>query len=148
MAGKSIDFDKLKQTKVTVPLIVLLGVVWLGWNAKDLTADALGEFFLSKAVAEEQYKVLTEQTTETRTLIVLHINEYKLNENARAVRTVTNQLYELQFYVAANGESDLTRDRKRDLENEVQKLSRVRACIIRNAQLDEDQPPENCDAII
>lgn len=145
--SRTLDYSKLKETKITIPIVVLLGFIWLGWNAKDLTVSALGDFFLAKATAEEQYKVITEQITETRTLVVTHINEYKLNENGKATRETADQLYNLELYIAANGDSDLTTTRKRDLSNQLARLGRQRACIIRNAT-DDDDPPENCDAII
>lgn len=148
MAGKPLDYSKLKDTKITIPVVVLLGFVWLGWNAKDLTVSALGDFFLNKAVAEEQYKVVTEQITETRVLIVTHIQEYKLNENAKETRQISNELYNLELYVAANGASELTNNRQRDLANQLARLGRVRSCVVRNARLEPDDEPENCDAII
>ncbi len=145
---RTFDYEKLKQTKVTIPVVVLLGFLWLGFNAKDLTVSALGDFFLAKATAEEQYKVLTETVTENRVLIVTHIQEYKLNENAKETRNITNEIYNLELYVAANGTSQLTTDRDRDLRNQLARLSRVRSCIVRNARLHPDNDPENCDAII
>jgi hypothetical protein len=144
----TLDYEKLKQTKVTIPIVVLIGFVWLGFNAKGLTGSALGDLFLSKAVAEEQFKVFTEQVTETRVLIVTHIQEYKLNENAKETRQISNELYNLQLYVAANGSSELTSDRQRDLQNQLATLGRVRSCVIRNAQVEDEDLKENCDAII
>lgn len=150
MSGKPLDYSKLKDTKITIPLVAVLGFLWLGFNAKSLTVGALSEFFLAKAEAEEQFIVVTEQVTETRTLIVTHINEYKLNENAKATRVAADQMYNLELYIAANDESQLTADRKRALANQLATLSRQRACIIRNATMqdDDERTPENCDAII
>jgi len=148
---KPVDWNKLKETKVTLPLIAVVALVVFGIKFNAITVDYLDDFFLSKAVAEEQYSVITEQVTETRTLVVTHINEYKLNENAKATRETTDQIYMLELYIAANGESDLTNTRKRDLSNSLARLGRVRACIIRNAAHaaeDDPPPPENCDAII
>lgn len=146
---KPIDYSKLTQRKVTIPIVALVGFLWVGFNAKDLTVGALSELFIAKAEAEEQFKVITTQVTETRVLIVTHINEYKLNENGKETRGVTNQIYNLELYVAANGESQLTRDRQRDLANQLARLARVRACVVRNAGIhDAIRKPENCDAII
>jgi hypothetical protein len=148
MATKTLDYSKLRETKVTIPFVALLGFIWLGFNAKDLTVSALSNFFLSKADAQEQYKIVTEQVTKTRTLIVTHINEYKINENGKETRSIANEMYNLELYVAANGDSQLTRDRKRDLANQLARLGRVRACVIRNAQIQNgNREPENCDAI-
>ncbi len=148
MPSKPVDWNKLKETKVTLPLIAVVALVVLGFKFNAITVDYLDDFFLSKAVAEEQYSVITTQVTETRTLVVTHINEYKLNENAKATRETADQLYMLELYVAANGTSDLTTNRQRDLANSISRLGRQRACIIRNATIDDDAAPENCDAII
>lgn len=147
---KPLDYSKLKETKITIPVVVLLGMLWVGFNAKSLTVGTLSDFFVTKASAEEQYTVLSEQLIETRTLVVTHIKEYKLNENARETQSVTNQMYNLELYVAANGESELTRTRLLDLQHQMQTLTRVRACVLRNAQIPEDstREPENCDAIV
>ncbi len=142
MAGKPIDLQKLTQRKVTVPLVMLIGVLFLGWRADSLTVSYLGEFFLEKAVAEEQYKEITRQVAANAGLITGHIRTYELNENAKASKGVQDQLYNLELYVAANSENQLTQTRKRDLSAELNRLGRQRACIIRN------DPNENCASII
>lgn len=143
------DYKKLKETKITIPVVVLIGMLWVGFNAKSLTVGTMSEFFVPRAEAEEQYTVLSKQLIETRTLVVTHIKEYKLNENARETQSVANEMYNLELYEAANGESQLTLDRKRDLEHQMQRLNRMRACVLRNAQIPEDsaRKHENCDAI-
>ncbi len=148
---RTIDYSKLKETKVTLPIIGVIGLLVFGWKFDGITVGYLEQFFLSKAVAEEQYTVITKQVTETRVLIVTHLNEYKLNENAKATANTSDQLYNLELFVSANGASDLTVNRQRDLANTLSKLGRQRACIIRNAVASQnaDPPaPENCDAII
>ncbi len=111
---RTIDYSKLKETKVTLPIIGVIALVVLGWKFDGITVGYLEQFFLSKAVAEEQYTVITEQVTETRTLIVTHLNEYKLNENAKSTASTSDQLYNLELYVAANGASDLRPGRLSD----------------------------------
>lgn len=149
--SRTIDYSKLKETKVTLPIIGIIALLVFGWKFDGITVGYLGQFFLSKALAEEQYTVITKQVTETRTLIVTHLNEYKLNENAKSTANTADQLYNLELYVAANGASDLTANRQRDLANTLARLGRQRACIIRNAvasQSADPITPENCDAII
>lgn len=139
---KPIELDKLTQRRVTVPLIMILGVLVLGWRADSLTVGYLSEFFLTKAIAEEQYASISKQVAANAILITGHIRTYELNENARDTNRVQDSIYDLELYVSANGENDLTRNRKRDLNNTLTRLGRVRACIIRNA------PNENCSSII
>lgn len=139
---KPIDVQKLTQRKVTVPLIMIVALVVLGWRADNLTVSYLSQFFLEKAVAEEQYKEITTQVAANATLISGHIRTYELNENARDTNRVQDAIYDLELYVSANGENQLTRTRKRDLNTTLARLGRVRACIIRN------DSNENCASII
>lgn len=142
MSSKPIDVQKLTQRKVTVPIILIVGLVVLGFRANNLTVGYLDDFFVTRAEAEDQYEQITAQVGETSKLLESHIDEYQLNENAKAIRAAEDAIYELELYVAANTESDLTRDRKRDLQAELSRLGRVRACILR------DDPDENCSAIL
>lgn len=142
MPRKPIDIEKFTQRKVTVPVIMVIGLVVLGWKFDGLTVDYLDDFFMTKAVAEEQFKVISEAVGANATLISGHIRTYELNENAKNHQLVQDQIYELQLYVSANGENDLTRTRQRDLDASLSRLGRVRACIVRN------DDAENCDAII
>jgi len=142
MPRKPIDIEKFTQRKVTVPVIMVLGLIVLGWKFDGITVDYLDDFFMTKAVAEEQFKVISLQVGANATLISGHIRTYELNENAKSSTLVQDQIYMLELYISANGENDLTRTRQRDLDASLARLGRVRACIVRN---DDD---ENCTAII
>lgn len=142
MNKPSIDLQKLTQTRVTMPLIFIAALVVFGFRFEGITVNYLGDFFVSKVVAEEQYKEITRQVSANAKLIKGHIRTMELNDNAKETKNAQNQIYNLELYVAANGENDLTRTRQRDLQHELDKLGRVRACIIRN------DPDENCKAII
>lgn len=139
---KPIDVQKLTQRKVTVPLIMVVGLVVIGFKADNITVAYLDDFFIRKAVAEEQYEEIKEQVAANATLITGHIRTYELNENADRSQTVQDKLYDLELYVAANGENELTRSRERDLRAELARLGRIRACIVRN------EPDEECSEII
>lgn len=140
--SKPIDVEKFTQRKVTVPIIMVVGLVVLGFKADNLTVDYLDDFFVTKAEAEEHSEQITAQVGDNTTLLVSHISEYKLNENAKAIKNTENAIYNLELYVEANSESELTRTRRRDLATELSRLGRVRACIVRN------DPDENCSAIL
>jgi len=140
--SKTIDYSKLKETKVTLPIIGVLALMVFAWKADKLTVDYLDDFFMTKAVAEEQFESINKQLGANATLISGHIRTYELNENAKSSQLVQDQIYELQLYISANGENDLTRTRQRDLDASLSRLGRVRACIVRNAD------DENCNAII
>lgn len=139
---KPIDVSTLTQRKVTMPAILIVGLVVLGFRASNITVGYLDEFFITRVEATEQYETITTQVSENATLIKGHINEYKLNENAKAIAKTEDAIYNLELYVAANAESDLTRSRKRDLAANLSRLGRVRACILR------DDKDETCSAIL
>lgn len=139
---KPIDIQKLTQRKVTVPVILIVGLVVLGWRADSMTVDYLDNFFVTRAEAEEQFKQVTAQVSENGALIRGHISEYKLNENAKSIQAAEDAIYNLSLFVEVNSESELTRNRARDLAATLSRLGRVRACILRN------DPLENCSAIL
>lgn len=121
---------------------MVVGLVVLGFKADNLTVDYLDEFFIKKAVAEEQYKEIKQQVQQNADLITGHIRTYELNENADRTQRVQDALYDLELYEAANGENELTQTRRRDLQAQLARLGRVRACIIRN----DDN--EDCSAVL
>ena len=142
MTRTPIDVEKLTQRRVTAPLIMLAGLVVLGFKADGITVDYLGEFFMEKALAEEELSSISNQVAANAKLITGHIRTYELNENAKDTRRVADQMYDLELYVAANGENELTQTRERSLRAELARLGRVRACILRNSE------DENCAAVI
>lgn len=140
--AKPIDIQKLTQRKVTVPIIMIVALAVFVYRADNLTVGYLSEFFLEKAVAENQYKEITGQLAANTILITGHIRTYELNENAKETRRVKDHMYDLDLYIAANGENELTRTRVHELDEELDRLERVRKCIVRN------DPNENCAAVI
>jgi len=140
--SKPISLEKLTQRKVTMPAILILGLVVLGFRADKLTIGYLDDFFVTRAEATEQFETITAQVSTNETLIKSHINEYQLNENAKALARVDDHIYDIKSFISVNGESKLTRDRERDLNAEKAKLNRVRKCILRA------DPDENCSAIL
>ena len=121
---------------------MLLGIAVLGWRAESITVDFLDDYFITRAEAGESAELITAQVAQTSKLLVSHISEYQLNENAKAIRQTEDAIYNLELYVAANSESQLTRDRMRELRADLGRLGRVRACIVR------DEGDENCSAIL
>lgn len=147
MTTKPIDVEKLTQRKVTIPLIMIAGLFVMGWRMDGITVDYLDDFFILKAEAGEQFEKISKQVEQNTLIIVAHVGEYKLNENASQIAIIENQIYELEFHVAENGESDLTRQRRQDLTSRLARLGRVRQCIVRNQHRSENETSENCDAI-
>lgn len=142
MQKKPINLEMLTQRKVTMPAIFIVALVVFGFRADSLTVGYLSEFFMPRAVAEDQFKSISKSVKANATLITGHIRTYELNENAKETRKVQDEIFNLELYVADNGHNELTRDRGRDLNNAIGRLERQRACIIRN------DPAENCGDIV
>jgi hypothetical protein len=134
---KHIDIEKLTQRKVTMPIIFIVALVVFGFRADNLTIGYLSEFFMERAVAEEQFKQIQISVKANATLISGHIRTYELNENAKESSRVEAEIFNLNLYVSANGANQITNDRLRGLNAETSRLKRVRACIVRN-KLDEN----------
>lgn len=139
---KPLDYEKLTRRKVTVPIVLLIGILLLGWRMESLTVAFFADHFITRVEAAEQTEQITSQVAATSRILEAHISEYKLNENAREIRDTEDAIYNLELYIAANQESRLTRDRMRDLQADLSKLGRVRKCIVRDA------PGETCSAIL
>jgi len=142
MTRTPIDVQKLTQRKVTVPLIMIVALVIFGFRFNNITVGYFSDFFMLKAVAEEQFKTIAKSVKSNAALITGHIRTYELNENAKAMGRVEDEIFNLELYIADNGQNDITRDRLRDLKGDKNRLTRVRACIVRNA------PDEECGDII
>ncbi len=52
----AMNFAKLGEQKITVPAILLVFLVYMGWNARDFTIGGLDEFFISEAEGGEMTK--------------------------------------------------------------------------------------------
>lgn len=138
---KHIDIEKLTRRKVTMPLIFIVALVVFGFRADNLTIGYLSEFFMERAVAEEQFQQIQVSVKANATLISGHIRTYELNENAKESSRVEAEIFNLNLYVSANGANQITNDRLLSLNAETARLKRVRECIIRN------DPNENCGDI-
>lgn len=137
-----VDYEKLTKTKVTLPIITIIGFVVVGMNINGWSVDYFDDFFITKVAAEEQYKELSEQLTANTKVITSHILSYELNENARDTRRVQEKLGDLDLYVAANGTNPIVTARRAELQAELGRLGRARACILRK------DPDEDCTAVI
>lgn len=137
MAG-DIDWDKLKQARITMPITALFVIAVGGWQGVGWFNDFHGEY-LTVANAEESFELIQTSIDINAKIIGAHINEYKLNEAGKAIQNVRDQQFDLMQWVDTNGSNQVTQDRDRDLEERLLDLEIYQDCLL--------EERENCDAI-
>jgi len=133
-----IELKALGQTKVTVPLAVLGGLFFIGFNAKDFTIENLDEFFFSEAQGEE----LAEQITKLNTTVTTFISKSELRELDRKIDEIGDQISDTQLWIAANGANDIATARLADLVRRRDDLMEERSCLLDDSITNK----ELCDA--
>ena len=124
MAG--LNFAKLGEQKITVPAILLVFLVYIGWNARDFTIGGLDEFFISEVEGGE----LAKQIGETNELIVGYIEKSEIREINREIREVGEQITETQLWIAANGGNTIATARLGELVQRRDALKETKACLL------------------
>lgn len=130
---KSVNFDSLTETKVTVPLILLAGLVWLGWNARELTIDGLDQFFFTDAAASELTKAVQANTDVLST----YIKRQEIRDVSEQIQVIGGQITETQLWVAANGENPIATARLGDLVSRRTKLTNKKNCLLNDNIIDK-----------
>ncbi len=122
----AMNLAKLGEQKVTVPLALLVGLLVIGWQAKDFTIDGLDEFFISEAEGSEMTAQL-EQLTE-------NLGKYIEKSEIRAINddiaAVDDQVTETQLWIAANGENQIATARLTDLVKRRDALKETKVCLL------------------
>lgn len=129
----SVDFSKLSQTRVTVPIALLLGLFWVGWNARDFTIETLDEFFFSEAEASQLAEAV-KQNTDT---ITTYIKRQDLRIVNAEIADVTDQIIETQLWIEANGQNTIATARLQDLVERKNKLEAKKACLLNDNVTDK-----------
>lgn len=120
------NLGKLGEQKVTVPIAVLIGLIWVGWNAKDFTVEGLDEFFMSEAQGEE----LGKKIDETNRLLVSYIARQDIKEINAEIRAIGDQITETQLWISANGANDIATARLTALVRRRDQLQDQKECLL------------------
>lgn len=128
------DFSKIGEQKVTVPLILLAGLVWLGWNARDLTVDGLDPFFFSEAQGEELTKAVEQNTA----VLTAYIKRQEIRDVNDQLSTISSQITETQLWIAANGENPIATARLGDLVKRRSDLMNKKECLLNDNIVDKE----------
>ena len=130
----AINLSKLSETKVTVPLIMILAVAVGAYKAQDFTIDVLDEFFFTDAAAAE----LADAVQANTEVLYSYIKKQEIRDVKEQIVLVANQIQETQLWIAANGENPIATARLGDLVTRQRQLDDKKACLLNENITDKD----------
>jgi len=122
----SFDVSKLGETKVTVPLILILAVAAFAYKAESFTVEVLDEFFFTDVAAAE----LADAVKANTEVLYSYIQQQEIRDVNADIVLVANQLQETQLWIAANGENPIATARLQDLVARQRQLNDKKACLL------------------
>lgn len=130
----AMSFAKLGEQKVTVPAILLVFLVYIGWNARDFTIGGLDEFFISEAEGGQ----MTEQIEGLNTTLTKYIEKSEIREINREIRETNEQVTETQLWIAANGGNAIATARLGELVERRDALKETKTCLLNDNIKDKE----------
>jgi len=130
----AMNLSKLGETKVTVPVILIVAVAVIGFRAQSFTVKVLDEFFFSEAQGQE----LAEAVQENTEVLYKFISKSEIRDLNNEIQAVTEQITETQLWIAANGSNDIATARLQDLVSRRDDLTETKACLLDDDIDDKD----------
>lgn len=130
----AINLSKLSETKVTVPLIMILAVAVGAYKAQDFTIDVLDEFFFTDAAAAE----LADAVQANTEVLYSYIKKQEIRDVKEQIVLVANQIQETNLWIAANGENPIATARLSDLVARQRQLDDQKDCLLNENITDKD----------
>ncbi len=128
------DVSKLGETKVTVPLILILAVAVAAYKAESFTVEVLDEFFFTDVAASELAKAVEDNTD----VLYSYIQKQEIRDVNSEIARVASQIQETQLWIAANGENPIATARLGDLVARQRQLNDKKACLLNEGITDKD----------
>ena len=128
------NFSKLGETKVTVPVILILAVAVAAYKAQDFTVEVLDEFFFTDVAAAE----LADAVQANTEVLYSYIQKQEIRAVNADIVLVANQLQETQLWIAANGQNPIATARLQDLVARQRKLNDKKDCLLNENITDKD----------
>ena len=122
----AVNFSKLGETKVTVPLILIAAIAIASFKAEDFTVEVLDEFFFTDVAAAE----LADAVKANTDVLYSYIQQQEIRDVNADIVLVANQLQETQLWIAANGENPIATARLQDLVARQRQLTDKKACLL------------------
>lgn len=130
----ALNYSKLAETKVTVPLILILAVAVGAYKAQDFTIEVLDEFFFTDVAASELAKAVEDNTD----VLYSYIQKQEIRDVNSEIARVASQIQETQLWIAANGENPIATARLGDLVARQRQLVDKKACLLNDNISDKD----------
>ncbi len=130
----AMNLSKLGETKVTVPVILIVAVAVIGFRAQSFTVKVLDEFFFSEAQGQE----LAEAVQENTEVLYKYIAKSEIRDLNNEIQAVGEQITETQLWIAANGTNDIATARLSDLVQRRDDLKETKACLLDDDIDDKD----------
>lgn len=130
----AMNFAKLGEQKITVPAILLVFLVYMGWNARDFTIGGLDEFFISEAEGGE----MTKQIEGLNETLTKYIEKSEIREINSAIRDTNEQITETQLWIAANGGNAIATARLGELVERRDALKETKVCLLNDNIKDKE----------
>ena len=123
---KSWDWEKIKQTRVTVPVFsILVGLLFI-WQSVEWFTGWHFANFVSKAEASEITKAINANTNAIND----HITAWEIGEATKAITGLEDQLFGLSQWVDVNGATEITNQRHNELTRRLDSWRRYLNCLV------------------
>jgi len=129
----ALNYSKLAETKVTVPLILILAVAVGAYKAQSFTVEILDEFFFTDAAASELAKAVQDNTD----VLSSYIQQQEIRNLNEQIAQIGEQITETQLWIAANGENPIATARLADLVSRRTQLQSTKACLLNESITDK-----------
>jgi len=132
---KPLDWENLKKKRITLPVATLGFLFLAGWQGYESVTGWHFANFVSVAQAEN----ISQQIADNTKVITTHIKVYEITEAEKSITTLQDQIFELTQWVSVNGETDITRQRKEELQRRLVSWQEYKTCLVNEGV--------NCDSL-
>lgn len=129
------DVTDWKKHKVTISVGSIIFGLALLWGAHKFIASHAGKYFLPVAAAEELTQKVEEAlmtSAENSAILTNFIRRTEIRDAREKVDSLRSELQATLLWESANGENEISRARKSDINREITRYENYVACIERN----------------
>lgn len=128
-----LNFSKLGETKVTVPLILILAVAVGAYKAESFTIALLDEVFFTDAAAADLVDAIEANTD----VLSSYIQRQDIRDVNDQIEDIGDQITETQLWIAANETNPIATDRLTDLVKRRRRLEERKDCLLNDNIIDK-----------
>lgn len=134
MVGELIGAYKVPLAWVIALVIMLMAThEWADMHYMPVS-DAMAADESIERKLDANYRDLAGKIEVNSSLLKTHIQGYLINENRKAIELIKDQQFDLDQFIAVNGETQMTRERRNELERKLEILTEQRECLINHGE--------------